>query len=118
MLKIEEVSKAVAENLEGDLAGFDWLSIIELIMTLLGGNCFQSKSSLKQYKKDVISADAGPIKKIAALVVIKRETGLRRKEALKLRDELFATMDVLTDEELEQVYTEVVKETMPPRFVI
>lgn len=118
MLKVEELSKSIAES--ENLAGaFNWQAILELVMTLLGGNCFASKSSLKDYKKAITSpGDAGVIKKIAALVVIKRELGVRRAEAIKVRDEMFATIDVLSDQELDQVYSEVVAETMPPRFVI
>ena len=121
MLKVEEVAKAISQNLEAEAGAgaFPWATIIELIMTMLGGNCFATRKSLRAYKEEIKTpGDVGVIKKIAALVVIRRELGLRKTEALKVRDEVFSAMEVLTDEELDQVFTEVVAETMPPKFVI
>jgi len=119
MLKVEEVSKAVAAGLEGEVqAALDWAQILELVMTIMGGPCFKSKASLRAYKADQRTGDAGIIKKVAALVVIKREAGLRRADALKVRDEFFNTIDILSDEELDQAYDEVIAETMPPKFII
>lgn len=120
MKKTIEVSKAISANLEGEAAGeFPWAMILELIMTMLGGNCFAKRGSLKQFAEEVESPnDVGVVKKMAALIVVRRETGLRRNQAIKVRDEVLSAMAAMTPEELDEVQSEVQKEVLPPSFII
>ena len=120
MKKTIEASKAVASNLEGSGAGaFPWASILELVMTMLGGNCFAQKGSLKQYAQDIEDPnDMGVVKKLAALIVIRRELGIKRSEAVKVRDEMFSAIAEMEPEDLDDIQQEVVSEVLPPSFII
>ncbi len=115
-----EVSKAVSENLQSSgAAAVPWVSILELVMTLLGGNCFKQQNALSQYAEDVKKDDdIGAVKKVAALIVIRRELGVRRREAKAIRDEMFSAMEVMEPEDLTQIQTEVNNEILPTEFLI
>lgn len=117
MQKTTEVAKIVSENLENAVP---WTTILELVMTLLSQFCFK-QNALKSYAsefKDNANSEAGIVKKIIALVLIKRELNVRRREAIRVRDELFNTMEAMTPEELDQVQKEVNESLLPETFVI
>jgi len=112
-MKVVEVSKVVSENVAGALP---WEMILELVISMID-RCFPRSENLVSYARNN-DGDVGPVKKAVAVHVIRKETGLRRKDAIKLRDELFTSMDTMTDDELKVAHAEVIKELVPSNFVI